>query len=122
MPRITEYKRGNLSPNSVFLIDGAGGTSTITAKDVAIELLKLLDSKQQVSNLDMNALDQITSLIPSDKVLVGTEDGVKAMSAKNALFEVLDIDSTISVEMRKNIFRGNNLGDTFTEEQKKRDT
>lgn len=33
MPKITEYKRENkLSPNSIFLIDGSGGTSTITAK------------------------------------------------------------------------------------------
>lgn len=120
MPKITEYSRvSKLLENNVILIDGPGGTRTITAKDIASELLKLLDSKQQVSNLKMDELDQITSMLPTDKVLVGTETGVKAMSAKSALFEVLDIDSTISLPMRKNYFRGENLGSTFTADQKK---
>lgn len=121
MGKITDYSRvSSLLKENVLLIDGAGrGTHTITAKDIAIELLKLLDSKQQVSQLNMDDLDQITSMLPTDKVLVGTESGVKAMSAKDALFDVLDIDSTISLEMRKNYFRGKNLGSVFTDDQRK---
>lgn len=115
--KITDYeKKATLVDGNMFLMDGPDGTKTILAHDLANALLALMSSKEQVARMNTSELDQIANLAATDQLVVGTSDGVKAISANNALFGILD--ACISVEQRRNIFRGKNLGSALTAAQK----
>ena len=115
--KITDYEKvSNLAINNVFLIDGDNGTKTIMASDLAKALVKLLSSKDFISGVNLSELDQINALSASDKILIGTSAGNKAIGANDALFAMLD--AFIAPEQRRVTFRGKNLGSVFTSEQK----
>lgn len=117
MSKIIDYEKVQiLTADNVFLLDGNHGTKTILAHDLANALLAMMTSKEQVAKLNMSELDQITALAATDKVMIGTSAGVRAVSASDALFGILD--ACISVEQRRNIFRGKSLGAAFTAAQK----
>lgn len=115
--KITDYEKvSNLAINNVFLIDGDNGTKTIMASDLAKALVNLLSSKDFISGVNLSELDQINALSASDKILIGTSAGNKAIGANDALFAMLD--AFIAPEQRRVTFRGKNLGSVFTFEQK----
>ena len=115
--KITDYEKvSNLAINNVFLIDGDNGTKTIMASDLAKALVNLLSSKDFISGVNLSELDQINALSASDKILIGTSAGNKAIGANDALFAMLD--AFIAPEQRRVTFRGKNLGSVFTPEQK----
>lgn len=115
--KITEYgKKTTLVNDNVFLLDGSEGTKTILAHDLASALLALMTSKEQVAKLNMANLDQLTEVSSSDRLLVGTGNSAKAIAVNDALYAILD--SCITLEQRRNIFRGKNLGTVYTATQK----
>lgn len=115
--KITDYEKvSNLATNNIFIIDGDNGTKTIMASDLAKALVDLLSSKDFISGVNLSELDQINSLSSSDKILVGTSAGNKAIGANDSLFAFLD--AFIPVEQRRVTFRGKNLGSVLTAEQK----
>lgn len=115
--KITDYEKvQNLSVSNIFLLDGDNGTKTILASDLAKALIGLLSSKDFISGVNLSELDQINTLVSGDKILVGTSAGNKSISAGDSLFAVLD--AFAPAEMRRNVFRGKNLGSVVTAEQK----
>ena len=115
--KITDYEKiPNLATNNIFLIDGDNGTKTIMASDLAKALIGLLNSKDFISGVNLSELDQINTLSSSDKILIGTSNGNKAIGANDSLFAILD--AFIPVEQRRVTFRGKNLGTVLTAEQK----
>ena len=115
--KIVDYEKvQKLSIDNVFLIDGESGTKGILAGDLAKALIGLLDSEQFMSGVNLSELPQINALSANDKILVGTSAGNKAIAANDTLFAVLDEFAT--VEMRRKIFRGKNLGPALTTAQK----
>lgn len=115
--KITDYEKvEQLVDNNVFLLDGPNGTKGILAKDLAAALFALMSSKDLTDKIKLSELGQITSLTSSDKFLVGTSDGNKAIAGSDAMFAILD--AFAPVETRRKIFRGKNLGTAFTSAQK----
>lgn len=115
--KITDYEKKTALVNSnVFLIDGPDGTKTILAHDLAKALMSLMTSKERVENLNLSDLVQTASPVSTDKLLIGTGDGVKGITANDALFGILD--ACAPVELRRNIFRGKSLGTALTSTQK----
>lgn len=115
--KIVDYEKvQKLSTDNVFLLDGESGTKGILAGDLAKALIGLLDSEQFMSGVNLSELPQINALSANDKILVGTATGNKAIASNDVLFAVLDEFAT--VEMRRNIFRGKNLGPALTAAQK----
>lgn len=115
--KITDYEKvRQLDESNIVLIDGNNGTKTILVSDFAKALIGLMNSKDFISGVNLSELDQIANLSEGDKFLVGTTDGNKAISAKDALFAILD--SFVPTEWRRVIPRGKNLGSVVTEEQK----
>lgn len=107
--KITDYEKiPNLATNNIFLIDGDNGTKTIMASDLAKALVGLLSSKDFISGVNLSELDQINTLSSSDKILIGTSNGNKAIG----------VDAFIAPEQRRMTFRGKNLGPVLTTEQK----
>lgn len=115
--KITDYEKvQQLATNSIFLLDGDNGTKTILAADMAKALVGLLSSQDFISGVNLSELSQINTLSTSDKLLIGTTSGNKAIGANDALFAILD--AFAPAEMRRTIFRGKNLGSVVTTEQK----
>lgn len=115
--KITEYgKKTTLVNDNVFLLDGSEGTKTILAHDLANALLALMTPKEQVAKLNMASLDQMTAVGSSDRLLVGSGNSAKAITINDAFYGILD--SCITLEQRRNIFRGKNLGTAYTAAQK----
>lgn len=115
--KITDYEKVlSLVANNIFIIDGDNGTKTIMASDLAKSLVDLLTSKDFISGVNLSELDQVNTLSSSDKILIGTPTGNKAIGANDSLFAILD--AFIPVEQRRVTFRGKNLGTVLTAEQK----
>lgn len=115
--KITDYEKvQELAASNIFLLDGPNGTKTIAADALAKALIGLLSSKDFIGGVNLSELTQINKLVTGNKLLVGTTDGNKAIAAEDALFAMLD--SFAPVELRRVIFRGNNLGTALTAVQK----
>lgn len=115
--KITDYEKvQQLTASNVFLLDGENGTKTILAPNLAKALIGLLTSKEFISGVNLSELPQINTLTSSDKILIGTADGNKSISAADSLFAILD--SFVPAEQRRMIFRGKNLGAALTSAQK----
>lgn len=115
---ITEYiKEKVLKSLDLFIYDAGDdiGTRTIFAKDLAKELYGLLPEDIIAKTIDIMGTESVDKLDSTSKILVGTEDGNKAIELSDGIFTLLDVG--IPVGMRKNIFRGKNLGDHVTAEQ-----
>ena len=115
--KITDYEKVQaLAASNIFLLDGPNGTKTIAADALAKALIGLLSSKDFIGGVNLSELTQINELVSGNKLLVGTTDGNKAIAAEDALFAMLD--GFAPVELRRVLFRGNNLGTALTAVQK----
>lgn len=113
--KITDYpKIQEAIASNIMLLDGDTGTKTIYANALAESLLKLLTPKQQVSQLDMEQLDQTVKLHANDRLLVGisSEGKVKAIKPKDLYFSLIDVlsESVLGGWARKAIYGHRNLG------------
>jgi len=114
--KITEYSKvTSVSSSDLFLLDGSNGTKTILASNLASALPGLLTSTQFISRLTMSNLTQNTTLASTDRLLVGTSSGNRAITVSNALFAMLD--AAAPPETHRMIFRGKYLGSSVTTTQ-----
>lgn len=118
--KIVDYQKiTDLSQTSVFLVDGPSGTKTIFAKDLLKALNNVTPATDSIGNINTFDLKEITKLAEADRLLIGTDSSeIRTIRMEDFLYEYLD--SFISVEARRNIFRGKNLGSVYTLEQKAR--
>lgn len=115
---ITDYEKvKDLVWNNLFILDGGDevGTKTIFANDLANALLKLADSRYAVGSLDLMNTESSEKLDKTARLLVGTSNGNKTIDLGEGFFTLLD--AALPIEMRKNFFRGKNLGSIITNEQ-----
>lgn len=116
MAKITDYpKVTELVQNNVLLLDGENGTKGILAGDLAKALLSLMTTKEIMANINIADLDAVSSLDGSNSLLVRTEAGNRKISVSDAVFAMLD--PVITVETRRNLWRGKKLGSAVTAAQ-----
>lgn len=115
--KITDYEKiTQLIDNNVFLVDGDGGTKTILARDLLAALVAVGSSQDYLAKMDVSQLTQVSSVSANDRLLLAAGDGNKGITVNDAFWGILD--AVISVEQRRNIFRGKNLGTALTSAQK----
>ena len=115
--KITDYEKvTQLLANNVLLVDGDGGTKTILARDLLAALVAVSSSRDYLAAMDVSQLTQVSSVSASDRILLAATDGNKGITVNDAFWGILD--AVISVEQRRNIFRGKNLGTALTTAQK----
>ncbi len=115
--KITDYEKvTQLLANNVLLVDGDGGTKTILARDLLAALVAVSSSQDYLAKMDVSQLTQVSAVSKSDRILLAAGDGNKGITVNDAFWGILD--AVISVEQRRNIFRGKNLGTAFTAAQK----
>ena len=116
MAKITDYpKVTELTQNNVLLLDGENGTKGILAGDLAKALLGLMTTKEIMANINIADLDTVSAVASGDSLLVRTTAGNKKISVSDAVFAMLD--PVISVETRRNLWRGKKLGSAVTAAQ-----
>lgn len=116
MAKITDYpKVTELTKNNVLLLDGENGTKGILAGDLAKALLELMTTKEIMANINIADLDAVSAVASGDALLVRTTAGNKKISVSDAVFAMLD--PVISVETRRNLWRGKKLGSAVTAAQ-----
>lgn len=116
MAKITDYpKVTELVQNNVLLLDGENGTKGILAGDLAKALLSLMTTKEIMANINIADLDAVSSLDGSNSLLVRTAAGNRKISVSDAVFAMLD--PVITVETRRNLWRGKKLGSAVTAAQ-----
>lgn len=116
MAKITDYpKVTELTQNNVLLLDGENGTKGILAGDLAKALLGLMTTKEIMANINIADLDAVSAVASGDSLLVRTTAGNKKISVSDAVFAMLD--PVISVETRRNLWRGKKLGSAVTAAQ-----
>lgn len=116
MAKITDYpKVTELTQNNVLLLDGENGTKGILAVDLAKALLGLMTTKEIMANINIADLDAVSAVASGDALLVRTTAGNKKISVYDAVFAMLD--PVISVETRRNLWRGKKLGSAVTSAQ-----
>lgn len=103
--------------NTMLIHDG-NEIKAINLQKLAEGLNSFLTGQQIVDPLNMSVVEKVSSFKAGDQVLIGiTDEGkTKAMDVDDILFNLLD--EFIPVESRRNIWRGKNLGTSFTAEQK----
>ncbi len=115
--KITDYEKvTQLLANNVLLVDGDGGTKTILARDLLAALVAVSSSQDYLAKMNVSQLTQVSSVSATDKLMVSATDGNKGITVNDAFWGILD--AVISVEQRRNIFRGKNLGTALTTAQK----
>ena len=115
--KITDYEKvTELLANNVLLVDGDGGTKTILARDLLAALVAVSSSQDYLAKMDVSRLTQVSAVSANDRLLLAAVDGNKGITVNDAFWGILD--AVISVEQRRNIFRGKNLGTAFTAAQK----
>ena len=115
--KITDYEKvTQLLENNVLLVDGDGGTKTILARDLLAALVAVSSSQDYLAKMNISQLTQVSAVSASDRLLLAAGDGNKGITVNDAFWGILD--AIISVEQRRNIFRGKNLGTAFTAAQK----
>lgn len=116
MAKITDYpKVTELVQNNVLLLDGENGTKGILAGDLGKALLSLMTTKEIMNNINIADLDAVSTLETGNSLLVRTTAGNKKISVSDVVFAMLD--PVISVEMRRNLWRGKKLGSAVTSTQ-----
>lgn len=115
--KITDYSLvSTLASNNVLLVDGSGGTKTILAKDLLKALAEAGNAKDYLTVMNVADLTQSTAVAKTDKLMLNTSAGNKGITVDDALWAILDVCAPL--EVRKNTFRGKNLGAALTSEQK----
>lgn len=115
--KITDYEKvTQLLATNVLLVDGDGGTKTILARDLLKALVAVSSSQDYLANMDVSQLTQVSAVSASDRIMLATSNGNKGITVNDAFWGILD--EVVSVEQRRNIFRGKNLGTALTTAQK----
>lgn len=115
--KITDYEKvTQLLANNVLLVDGDGGTKTILARDLLAALVAVSSSQDYLAKMNVSQLTQVSAVSASDRILLASGDGNKGITVNDAFWGILD--AVVSVEQRRNIFRGKNLGTALTTAQK----
>lgn len=115
--KITDYQKiTELSPTSVFLVDGPSGTKTIFGRDLLKALNGVTASRDSIGTLNLSQLEIVHKFKNDDNLLIGRDDGNVIMPASDAYYALLD--EFAPVEVRRMTFRGKNLGASVTSEQK----
>ena len=115
--QIIDYEKvTQLLANNVLLVDGDSGTKTILARDLLRALVAVSSSQDYLAMMDISQLTQISTVSANDRILLAAGDGNKGITVNDAFWGILD--AIISVEQRRNIFRGKNLGTALTSAQK----
>lgn len=115
--KITDYEKvTQLLATNVLLVDGDGGTKTILARDLLKALVAVSSSQDYLANMDVSQLTQVSAVSASDRIMLATGNGNKGITVNDAFWGILD--EIVSVEQRRNIFRGKNLGTALTTAQK----
>lgn len=115
--KITDYEKvTQLFATNVLLVDGDGGTKTILARDLLKALVEVSASQDYLAKMDVSQLTQVSAVSANDRLLLAAGDGNKGITVNDAFWGILD--AVISVEQRRNVFRGKNLGTAFTAAQK----
>lgn len=115
---ITDYdKIKELTDLCLFIFDAGDniGTKTIFAKDLAKSIFSLVDAGTVSDAFVMGELEKAAKYAADDKLLVGTSEGNK-YAALSDIYEILD--PVISLQTRRKLFRGKNLGSVYTEVQR----
>lgn len=108
-----------LNDASVFPVDGfADGTKAITADSLASEILSRMDGEAIFNALDLNDLTVTSELDNTDKFLVGKEAAKNTIQASDLLYATVDAMGGDKSALKKVLFRGKDLGSTFTDAQK----
>lgn len=117
MAKISDYpKVAKLTQNNVLLLDGENGTKGIFASDLGKALLSLMTTKEIMDNINIADLEVASTLDGDSALIISTTDGNRRINLSDAVFSMLD--PVISVENRRNTFRGKNLGSVYTDAQK----
>ncbi|MFI3173727.1 MAG: hypothetical protein R3Y53_00825 [Bacillota bacterium] len=106
----------DVDATDMFLFQGSAGQKNMTASDLALSLYNLIDESDLRGAVDFSTMTEMTAFGDADKLLVGTNDGNQYVSANQMLYGLMD--SFLSPEQRRVMFRGKNLGGVFTTEQK----
>lgn len=116
--KITDYEKvTQLVNNNVLLVDGDNGTKTILARDLLAALVAISAPQDYLAKMDVSQLTQVSAVAATDRILLATSDGTnKGITVNDAFWSILD--SVVSVEQRRKIFRGKNLGTALTSAQK----
>lgn len=115
--KITDYQKiTELSPTSVFLVDGPSGTKTIFGRDLLKALNEVTASRDSIGTLDLSQLERVYKFEDDDDLLIGRDNGNVVMPASDAYYALLD--AFAPVEVRRMTFRGKSLGTALTSEQK----
>lgn len=115
--KITDYEKvTNVVANNVMLLDGDAGTKGILAHDLAVGLQGLLTASEFAAGLKLPSLDIVTATESGQYLLLGSSNGNKAIATEDIVFAL--IDQIADVNIRRNIFRGKNLGAAYTTAQK----
>lgn len=116
MAKITDYPKVTaVDQNNVMLLDGSSGTKGILAGNLAKGLLGLLTTAELMDKINISDLTAVTSLSGADTLLVKTSAGNRKITVSDLVYAI--IDPVISVEERRNTWRGKNLGSAVTSAQ-----
>lgn len=107
--KITEYpKLTDFSANTIFIIDGAGGTKTILASDLIKTLLKLGDLSK-LNSVNWN------NLLNTNNIIIETSSGLSKTNLQQLFWGL--VDGVSSDAIKKTIYRGQNIGERPTDAQ-----
>lgn len=103
--------------NSMLIYDG-DGVKSIDLLALAKALNGMLTSQQVVDPLNMTEIQSVDTFSAGDKILIGlnSDGSTRAINVDDILYTLLD--EFVSVEQRRNIFRGKNLGTSLTAAQR----
>lgn len=123
MSKIADYERvSDIKPGEVLLIDGSErGTKTIGVDDfIKIVTESAPEDDQKGATVDFSALPKVDSLAKTnwESLLNDPHAGENAKAAMKDLYYIM-ANAVMDINVRRNIFRGKNLGTEVTQEQYK---
>lgn len=116
MAKISDYpKTSKLENSNVFILDGENGTKGILAGELGKALLSLMGTKDIMSNVNIENLDEATEINKNSSLLISTTAGNGKLKLEDGIFDLLD--QVADVSLRRNLWRGKNLGASVTAAQ-----
>lgn len=124
MAKIQEYKEIEDilgGEQAYLLVDNGTETNRINAKNFSNSSIDLLEKNKVISNLDLKSLPTKTPpsqdipmdpITKNDVLLIGNENGETKISKMDS-FLYGYLDAVVPLEMRRNIWRGKNLGSSM---------
>lgn len=120
MSKIADYEKvSDVKPGEVLLIDGSErGTKTIGIDDFIKMVMESIPEDDKSVNVDFSKLPSIDSLAKTnlETLLNDPSTGKNAKAIMKDLYYIM-ANAVMDVTVRRNIFRGKNLGTEVTQEQ-----